>query len=189
MNAELNAVTDWLFLASSEVERNYFQLPVAGSEDLEYRERVYCYELYHRWRTHWANGFPFSLCGEIDKAGHPLIRNRTKPDFLVHIPGRMANLLIVEVKPGNRDDANAIKQMVDDLAKLTAFRRDLKNADGSPGNYEAAYFWIYGIDDEGWQSLRPQLIQESNARENVDLQLITCVLHHEAGQKARMVAW
>jgi hypothetical protein len=38
---------------------------------------------------------PFSLGGEIDT-------NRGwKPDFLVHIPGQMTNLVILEVKPGN----------------------------------------------------------------------------------------
>jgi hypothetical protein len=71
----LELVTEWLLCASSQLGRHYFQLPVAGSdaEEAEYRERVYCYELYHRWRCHWAEGFPYSLCGEVDKQGHPLI--------------------------------------------------------------------------------------------------------------------
>ena len=101
MEEPLRLVTEWLLCASSLVDEDYIQLPVADSEDLEYRERVYCYELYHQWRMHWPKNFPFSLSGELDKSGHPLIRDKSKPDFLVHIPGQMTNLLIVEVKPKN----------------------------------------------------------------------------------------
>jgi len=185
MKEALADVTEWLLRASSEVGQQYFQLPVAGSEEPAYRERVYCYELYHRWRTHWPDTFPFSLSGEIDKAGHPLIRNGKKPDFLVHIPGRMTNLLIVEVKPGNADE----KQMVEDLAKLTTFRRDLRNADGSPGNYEAAYFWIYGVGRDEWPDLNARLHERIAARNDIDLRLITCVLHAAPGERAFHVEW
>ena len=134
MDEALARVTDWLLCASSQVGLEYMQLPVAGAEEQEYRERVYCYELYHRWRCHWPEDFPFSLSGEVDKARHPLIRKSLKPDFLVHIPGEMTNLLIVEVKPQNADETN----MADDLVKLTRFRR-------APANYHAAYFWVYGL--------------------------------------------
>jgi hypothetical protein len=41
------------------------------------------------------------LSGEIDKQGHPLIR-QFAPDFVFHAPGQMDdNLLVVEVKPVN----------------------------------------------------------------------------------------
>jgi hypothetical protein len=181
MNEALDKVTEWLLRASSEVGPHYFQLPVAGKEEPGYRERVYCYELYHRWRTHWPDTFRFSLSGEIDKAGHRLIRNGTKPDFLVHIPGQMMNLLIVEVKPENADE----KQMVEDLAKLTSFRRDL----GERHNYKAAYFWIYGRDENGWQELRRRLQEKIAARTDIDLQLIVCHLHAAPGEQAFRVKW
>lgn len=57
--------------ATTHIGDIYFQLPVAGLEDAIYRERVYCYELYHWIRNGW-NGFDFSLGGEVDKTGHPL---------------------------------------------------------------------------------------------------------------------
>jgi hypothetical protein len=76
---ELDLLTEWLLNASQEVPPEYFQLPVAGSERLEYRERVYCYELYHRWRCQWPSDFRFSLGGEINKSGHPLIRGTSSP--------------------------------------------------------------------------------------------------------------
>jgi hypothetical protein len=59
--------------AASRITMPYFQLPVAELEDTVYRERVYCYELYHQLRVDW-NGFDFSLGGEVDKGGHPLFR-------------------------------------------------------------------------------------------------------------------
>jgi hypothetical protein len=71
------------------------QLSVAGAEARVYRERVYCYELYHQWRCQWANDSRFELSGEADKIGDPIIRRNAKPDFLVHVPGEMQNLLVL----------------------------------------------------------------------------------------------
>jgi hypothetical protein len=95
-----------LFLAATvNIESHYFQLPVAGREDAIYRERVYCYELYHRIREQMSNNYEYKLDGELDKTGHPLIQNLVggvKPDFLVHERGVMnRNLAAIEVKPIN----------------------------------------------------------------------------------------
>jgi hypothetical protein len=184
MDDALSIVTDWLLCASSQVGSNYFQLPVAGQEDPEYRERVYCYELYHRWRTHWPEGFPFTLSGEIDKSGHPLIRGEPKPDFLVHVPGKMTNLLIVEVKPFNRH----FRDMVIDLKKLTRFRRNLVPL-GQPGNYHAAYFWVYGLQASEWPAFRNHLLQEVNGSPEFDCALVSAICHERAGDKAVKVPW
>ena len=64
-----------------------------------------------------AGGFRFSLNGEVDKQKHPLVPGAWKPDFLVHVPGEMANLLVVEVKLGTAD----LKKMAEDPQKLTSF--------------------------------------------------------------------
>ena len=89
--------------ATAIIPRQYFQLPVFGKEDPIYRERVYCYELYHQLRALLPEDGALAgylLSGEIDKAGHPLIR-QCGPDFVFHHPGRMENLVVVEVKPIN----------------------------------------------------------------------------------------
>ena len=39
-------------VAVSRIAHGYFQLPVADADAL-YRERVYCYELYHQLRCLW----------------------------------------------------------------------------------------------------------------------------------------
>jgi hypothetical protein len=184
MDEDLMLVTDWLLGASSQVPPDYFQLPVAGQEALEYRERVYCYELYHRWRCHWPEGYPYSLAGEIDKNGHPIIRGAAKPDFLVHIPRHMNNLLIVEVKPVG----SALTDMADDLRKLTYYRRNLVPP-GLPGNYHAAYFWLYGLAAGDWPAFRTQLLKEVEGDARFDRALVSCFLHEHPHKQAARVAW
>jgi hypothetical protein len=89
--------------ATKRIPDQYFQLPVYGEEDPIYRERVYTYELYHQLRLLLDADEAFrdyTLCGEIDKGGHCIFR-RCAPDILLHAPGRMDNLAILEVKPIN----------------------------------------------------------------------------------------
>ena len=56
-----------LIKAAESVDAHYFQLPIAKRDDPIYRERVYCYELYHQLRCMLGNNFPYKLCGEVDK--------------------------------------------------------------------------------------------------------------------------
>jgi hypothetical protein len=50
--------------ATESIEPLYFQLPIDGSDPI-FRERVYCYELYHQLRRIWPADTPFSLNGEV----------------------------------------------------------------------------------------------------------------------------
>ncbi len=103
-----------LMAATARVPAHYFQLPVAaeGQAEVVYRERVYCYELYHQLRNvldceRLAKGY--ALNGEIDKQGHPIIRP-SAPDLLFHVPGGMhQNLVVVEVKPINAKSKGILK--------------------------------------------------------------------------------
>jgi hypothetical protein len=70
-----------LIKATRKMDSHYFQLPVAQGDEPIYRERVYCYELYHQLRCILENNFPYKLHGEVDKGGHPVIRGFKKPDF------------------------------------------------------------------------------------------------------------
>src|ERR1035441_3597497 len=89
----ISRVQSWLKCASSQISAEYFDMPVAkvGQATAIYRERVYCYELYHRWRQHWPKDFQYSLCGEVDKRSHSLIVAKhlksSIPDFPVHLSG------------------------------------------------------------------------------------------------------
>ena len=198
-NRNMEFVTGLLLAASEGVNTIYFNLPIAGNEDpfSKNRERVYCYELYHQWRSHWPDGFPYTLCGETDKRGHPLIRGKylddTIPDFLVHVPGRMDNLLVMEVKRAAAEPA----KIIHDLAKLTAFRRSLVDRDGNPANYQHAFLWLYGASRDAWPRLEGDIItelvraapQKAVTEDDVDLSLLRVFIHEHPGVRAVEQIW
>lgn len=130
-----------LIQAIKNMDSHYFQLPIADEEDPIYRERVYCYELYHQLRCILTNTFPYKLNGEVDKSGHPVIRSKKKPDFLVHKPGNMENnLIVVEVKPITvRSRINELKK---DIKTLKWF------LDNSNGKYYRGICLMYGNKNE-----------------------------------------
>jgi len=129
---ELDQVLIW---ATREVGPEYFLLPIDGQSAV-YRERVYCYELYHRMRSCWPDG-PYTLNGEVDKAGHQKLRevnaDKCKPDLLVHVPGDMyGNFAVIEVKPCSAD-ARGLRK---DLLTLQLFSQKV--------GYRRAIYLIYG---------------------------------------------
>jgi len=128
--------------ATARIPEEYFQLPIDGRDDPIYRERVYCYELYHQLRTLWPPQSEYSLAGEVDKSGHPLIRgnglDRSKPDFLVHVPGNMAgNYAVIEVKP----ICAQAREVWRDLETLSNFVVHAQ--------YVRAVFLVYGWEADG----------------------------------------
>jgi len=170
--------------ATRHVPKEYFQLPVVGSENTIYRERVYCYELYHRIRCLWPDDTSSSLCGEVDKSGHPLIRgnnlDNTKPDFLVHVPGQMdKNELVMEVKPINVKRGGFKK----DLQSLTAYRR--------LANYGRAILLVYGGTEIDIIRLKKRMnaLADKDGRQSIDLSVIELWHHLKAGEAAASVEW
>lgn len=85
--------------ATMGIGRDFFLLPAVGGRTY-YRERVYCYELYHQLRASWPDPCEWSLNGEVDKGGHFQFEGQKapKPDFLVHMPGEPNNFAAIEVK-------------------------------------------------------------------------------------------
>lgn len=140
--ADALAFDDLLERATQQVSHDYFQVPIAGRANPIYRERVYCYELYHQLRTIWPDYSGFSLGGEVDKSGHPLIRGNSldnrKPDFLVHVPGSMQNnFVVMEVKPIS--------------ARKTSIQKDIRTLSAfvTHANYERALYLFYGRSEHG----------------------------------------
>ncbi len=180
----MQELTSILIEATKSIPGEYFQLPIAGQEDPIYRERVYTYELYHRIRTLWPEDTPYSLSGEVDKSGHPLIRgnnlDRTKPDLLVHVPRRMdCNELVMEVKPDNAERRGIEK----DLQTLTAYRRR--------ANYQRAILLVYGVSQDQFERFMETVrsITEQNRDNFIDLDLIELWRHSSCGQAAVSVPW
>jgi len=182
-------VVDWLRAASKKMGQEYMKLPVANS-DPQYRERVYCYELYHHLRNEWTRSFPFSLCGEIDKRNHAYVHGKhltnIKPDLLIHQLGWMdsfSNLLAIEVKAANAK----YEDIRIDLRKLTALRQGLRGYRGKRANYNYAFFWIYDLCVDAWPDLRSKVFRKR--QRDIDRRLIRCFIHERPGKSAIEVFW
>lgn len=179
MEQEFEILRQKLATACELIGEEYFQLPVAvreeGEADTVYRERVYCYELYHQLRCAWGD-FGFSLGGEVDKAGHPYFRGeryaQAKPDLLVHQPGNMdRNLACVEVKPVTRP----WPEFRADLEKLTWF---CQNAD-----YHRGIFIVYGSAAEGVRDdVGDRLRRAVAAHASIDITRIDVLRHLSPGR-------
>ncbi len=172
MQQELARFEGLLSSATARIADDYFQLPVADA-DAVYRERVYCYELYHQLRCLWGD-FPFRIGGEVDKRGHPHFENGpyalAKPDLLVHVPKYMGrNLAIVEVKACDRPT----QQFHEDLAKITWFCRH--------ADYAGGVFLIYGTVADAEKPLDARVADA--AASEVDMDRIH-VFHHAASLTA-----
>ncbi|MDP3455081.1 hypothetical protein [Methyloversatilis sp.] len=136
----MKQLTDLLVDATARIECKYFQVELDGGDPI-YRERVYCYELYHQLRCLWPTECDFSLNGELDKAAHPILRelgaDYAKPDLLVHRPGYMSgNNTIIEVKSSRAPSAGIEK----DLRTLALFRTKV--------GYERAVYLLFGFEAE-----------------------------------------
>jgi len=137
---------DLLQESTEKVGGQYFHLPVSGLKAHSYRERVYCYEVYHQLQLLIRDEQRFAkyqLAGEVDKPGHPIIR-RHVPDFLFHVPGQMdANLEVVEVKPVT--------------TRLNGIGKDLRSLEyflsGDVG-YKAGVLLVYGGDGIGFERFK-----------------------------------
>ena len=155
--------------ATARITSEYFHLPVAGADAI-YRERVYCYELYHQLRCLWVD-FPLTLGGEVDKSGAPHFRGGPKPDLLVHAPGHMGhNLVVLEVKP----IIAGVHQIRTDLQKPTWFHRH--------ADYFRGIFLSYG-EDGGEGRLRESL-HYATRTQDVDPAVLEIFYHRRYGEGA-----
>jgi hypothetical protein len=134
----MEQLTQILQDATAAISAEYFLLPIHGADPV-YRERVYCYELYHQMRLRWPDGCVYRLNGEVDKMGHPYFQDGSapKPDLLVHQPGHGDNYAIVEVKSCQ--------------AAVDGIRKDLKTLSrfGNEFGYQRAIYLIYGAAPDG----------------------------------------
>jgi hypothetical protein len=134
----MEQLTEILHQATAAIGAEYFLLAIHGADPV-YRERVYCYELYHQMRRLWPVHSAYRLNGEVDKGGHPYFQNdrgKPKPDLLVHVPGGGDNHAVIEVKPSRTSDKGIRK----DLKTLSLFCNVL--------GYERAIYLVYGPADE-----------------------------------------
>lgn len=160
MEEQIEIFINSLLTGTENIEEKYFQLPVTYREFI-YRERGYCYELYHQIRSILPPDYSYTLSGEIHKIGHPLISptcGNIIPDFLVHNPGRMGdedNLIIVEVKSiegailGNPD--KGLEKDFNTLNCMTSIEN----------GYSLGVILIYGYEDQDKKARITQFYQDN----------------------------
>lgn len=172
----MNELSDVLAGATADIAPGYFRLNIHGGPVPIYRERVYCYELYHQMRLRWPKECAFVLNGEVDKRNHPKLMERgvrgLKPDLLIHRPGDMGgNHTIMEVKSADAAWDGCGK----DLETLAIFR--------TKADYERAIYLVYGDD------ISDGLIERIVAADSkMDLRAPTELwLHHRPGRPAEFV--
>jgi len=138
---------------------HYFKTHYAGSQDTKYRERLYCYELYHQLRGVMGEDHAYHLDGEMDKKGQPDFQgSEVIPDFIVHVPGtHRGNMVVVEVKKVDVD----ICRFKDDLIKLIDFVTRKKRS------YHRGIALLYG---DGNTDMRLRLLEtfDSCVQEHAD---------------------
>lgn len=102
--------------ATRAIPGNFFLLPIVIDNSRPraiYRERVYCYELYHQLRIEWDRVQTlYALNGEVDKRGHPYFpKSGPQPDLLIHEAGSHNNFAVIEVKPCNGRKNGILKDL------------------------------------------------------------------------------
>ncbi len=171
----MNELSQIISAATAAIEYGYFHLNIDGGDPV-YRERVYCYELYHQMRCRWPANTPYYLNGEVDKAAHPILKklgaDYAKPDLLVHQPGKMGgNFAVIEVKESEAPPAGIRK----DLKTLSLFINRV--------GYKRAIYLFYGHRTD------EQLVKrvQEFAAEIEELAPIELWLHQEVGQCATRI--
>lgn len=153
--------------SAMKVKTEYFLLP-RHEDESTWRERVYCYELYHQLRLSVKNT-NYILNGEVDKSGQFFFENselkNAKPDFIYHRPGTQDNLVVVEVKT----ILASYKALTDDIDKLKIFL--------SSFGYKLAVMLVFG-QASSRQNKRMEKLVTYSADERI------IILHHgEVGEK------
>jgi hypothetical protein len=175
MEREFQHLSSLIDIAVSRIASEYFHLPVAGA-DTVYRERLYCYELYHQLRCLWGD-FPFSLGGEVDKSGNPNFvagpYAGAEPDLIIHVPGSMnKNLAVVEVKSANA----RVGGIHGDLRKLTWFCHN--------AGYHKGIFLLFG--DAGDSEPLAERFGRT-AGPDIDFMRLNCIYHRYIGQRTESI--
>jgi len=166
-------IKDWevfseiLYESIADIRKEYFK--IERYRDLPtLRERVYCYELYHQLRRRLPEDFPYLLHGEIDKSGYDWIAELfggscPNPDFVVHVPGKPKNLVVIEVKT----KGNKKSEIQKDIGKLNKFITKV--------NYYRGILLLFGSDE----------IQDMKIPDK----RIIAMCHNEPGQRPRIMDW
>ena len=161
-----------LKISTENIAKEYFSTQILqpnGSEKFVYRERIYCYELYHQIRKEWKLNTNINFYGEYDKSGSSLYTGTSlqgvKPDFLIHSPGDIeGNFIAMEVK-SSKANGSAIKKDIEKLIKLI-----------DDQNFKFGIYLIYGKDAKRKGEIAKKCINEKSN--------IKIYIHDKVGSEA-----
>jgi hypothetical protein len=114
-----------LLSATEMIEEKYFLTKITqanGGEKSVYRERIYCYELYHQIKV-VCKDVHMNIFAEYDKSGSSFYAgtslSRVKPDFLLHHPGNTKNNHIAMEVKSSAARRSDLQKDIEKLIKLT----------------------------------------------------------------------
>ncbi|WP_090138396.1 hypothetical protein [Limnohabitans sp. DM1] len=169
----MNKFYDILVAATENISRQYFSTKIIVDDYIKsvYRERIYCYELYHQIRLKLKCDLTMGFYGEYDKSGSSLYErsalNRIKPDFLIHSPGNVEeNLLAMEVKSSDAKRRD-IKSDINKLIKLKESH-----------NFKFCIYLIYGDNALEKGGAAAEFVGDKFKSE------IKIFIHRKAGERA-----
>ena len=160
-----------LIYATEKIEEKYFLTKIIrmnGDEKSVYRERIYCYELYHQIKV-VCKDVHMDIFAEYDKSGSSFYAGtslqRVKPDFLLHLPGNTENNHIAMEVKSSAARRSDLQKDIEKLIKLTDDHR-----------FEFGVYLIYGKD---------AIIKGDIASEYINNRpKIKIFIHNEVGVKA-----
>ena len=107
-------------------------------------ERPFHFELYHQLRLKFRDNLKnYVIQAEVEKASHDSGLGNLRPDLIFHIPGdndRSSQLLHIEVKPAKSNINNHLKEIINDLEKLSMFKVKL--------HYDISVLVLFGPSNE-----------------------------------------
>lgn len=122
MEDDMDKYIELLLEATRNVSKEYFKVHPDARKSIEkHYERIFCYELYHQMRCIQEKNSDlqeFTIHGELVKTAYEDNYGGGMPDFIVHVPGKQKNHIVVEVKTASGFTAEPI---LEDFKKLSLY--------------------------------------------------------------------
>ncbi len=171
MENDFNYFVEQFKKAITMIDEKYISVSMYQLPNKRYRERVYCYELYHQLRKLLGDDYEYMLDGELDKKAHPIIEKSIGakiPDFVVHYRSYMEqNLVIIEVKSIKNIKDN-ISNLEKDLDKIIEFIEEAE--------YNYGIMLIYS---NGFDNLPDNIVETFKEKTEVYSKMIFLLWHPE----------
>lgn len=145
-NSHPNKLIELLLQALSSIEKDFVYIDRKHyyRKNSTWLERPFHFEFYHQLRLIFKNKLKnYVIQAEIEKACHDSNVGNKRPDLIFHIPGDLnvsAQLIHIEVKSAKSNDNTHLKQIIDDLKKLSIFKVKL--------NYNVSILVLFGSSNE-----------------------------------------